>query len=68
MGFQKSSEQPGILVGPSPAGVVIAGLGANAGLVGVGAVMVVGSLLFLFQVKEPPVQGQRVSCGDRDPN
>jgi predicted MFS family arabinose efflux permease len=57
MGFQKSSEQLGIFVGPSLAGAMIAALGVHAAMVGAGAVMVVGSLLFLLFVKEPSVQG-----------
>lgn len=55
MGFQKSSEQLGIFVGPSLAGAVIATLGVNAAMVGAGAVMVLGSVLFLLLVKEPAV-------------
>lgn len=55
MGFQKSSEQLGIFVGPSLAGAVIATLGVNAAMVGAGAVMVLGSVVFLLLVKEPAV-------------
>lgn len=55
MGVQKSSEQLGLFVGPSLAGAVIALLGVNAAMVGAGAVMVLGSLLFLLLVKEPAV-------------
>jgi len=66
MGFQKSSEQLGIFVGPSLAGATIAALGVDAAVIGAGIVMVMGSL-FLFWVKEPSVRGERVTCGDRSP-
>ena len=55
MGFQKSSEQLGIFVGPGLAGAAIAALGVNAAMVGAGAAMAIGSLVFLLLVKEPSV-------------
>jgi MFS family permease len=67
IGFQKSSEQLGIFVGPTLAGAIIAGLGTNAAMVGAGAVMVIGSVLFLLFVREPGLRGERVACGDRNP-
>ncbi len=61
MGFQKSAEQLGIFIGPAVAGAAVAALDFNGALLGAGAVMVVGSLLFLLLVKESPACGPRVT-------
>jgi predicted MFS family arabinose efflux permease len=67
MGFQKSSEQLGIFVGPVVAGMLMSALDASYALIGAGVVMIVGSLLFLIFVREPCQRQERVVCGDRDP-
>jgi MFS family permease len=68
MGVQKSSEQLGIFVGPALAGASIAAMGFTFTLVGAGVVMVAGALLFLLLVRESPLLGERVVCGDRNPS
>jgi MFS family permease len=51
--LQKSSEQLGIFVGPVVGGALISALGYSSAIIGYGAFVILGSLIFLVGVNEP---------------